>query len=227
MVVMEVLHHRFDFVPPAHQAGASGHPRPHGTNHASKCKSRGGASTPTVAQPVSCSPKTKNVPHAGITCHAGHGLVHHAGHRQPRHFRLEKFAPRKVAFRKGFRLLEVARPSCPSWRGRTKQQPNCQPSSASHTSTPTPKPHRSVTGFQPDAVPPISGSSSAKPSSLWAKSRCSSGVSELTMACVMNGMALHGGVIPACGTFFVFRLHETGCATVGADASTRDLHLDA
>ena len=30
------------------------------------------------------------------------------------------------------------------------------------------------------------------------------GVAELTMACVMNGMALHGGVIPACGTFFVF-----------------------
>lgn len=30
------------------------------------------------------------------------------------------------------------------------------------------------------------------------------GVSELTMAAVMNGMALHGGVIPACGTFFVF-----------------------
>ena len=24
------------------------------------------------------------------------------------------------------------------------------------------------------------------------------------MACVMNGMALHGGIIPACGTFFVF-----------------------
>jgi transketolase len=31
-----------------------------------------------------------------------------------------------------------------------------------------------------------------------------SGVSELTMAAVMNGMALHGAVIPACGTFFVF-----------------------
>lgn len=31
-----------------------------------------------------------------------------------------------------------------------------------------------------------------------------SGVSELTMACLVNGMALHGGVIPACGTFFVF-----------------------
>ena len=30
------------------------------------------------------------------------------------------------------------------------------------------------------------------------------GVSEFTMACIMNGMALHGGVIPACGTFFVF-----------------------
>ena len=30
------------------------------------------------------------------------------------------------------------------------------------------------------------------------------GVSELTMACVMIGMALHGGIIPACGTFFVF-----------------------
>jgi len=30
------------------------------------------------------------------------------------------------------------------------------------------------------------------------------GVCELTMACVMNGMALHGGVIPVCGTFFVF-----------------------
>lgn len=30
------------------------------------------------------------------------------------------------------------------------------------------------------------------------------GVCELTMACIMNGMALHGGVIPACGTFFVF-----------------------
>lgn len=30
------------------------------------------------------------------------------------------------------------------------------------------------------------------------------GVSELTMACVCIGMALHGGIIPACGTFFVF-----------------------
>ena len=30
------------------------------------------------------------------------------------------------------------------------------------------------------------------------------GVSELTMAAIMNGIALHGGVIGACGTFFVF-----------------------
>ncbi|HSH19561.1 MAG TPA: transketolase, partial [Draconibacterium sp.] len=30
------------------------------------------------------------------------------------------------------------------------------------------------------------------------------GVSELTMACLANGMALHGGVIPVCATFFVF-----------------------
>jgi transketolase len=30
------------------------------------------------------------------------------------------------------------------------------------------------------------------------------GVCELTMACIMNGMALHGGVVPVCGTFFVF-----------------------
>ncbi len=30
------------------------------------------------------------------------------------------------------------------------------------------------------------------------------GVAELTMACIMNGIALHGGLIAACGTFFVF-----------------------
>lgn len=31
-----------------------------------------------------------------------------------------------------------------------------------------------------------------------------SGVAELTMACIMNGIALHGGLIAACATFFVF-----------------------
>ncbi len=30
------------------------------------------------------------------------------------------------------------------------------------------------------------------------------GVAELTMAAIINGMALHGGVVAACGTFFVF-----------------------
>ena len=30
------------------------------------------------------------------------------------------------------------------------------------------------------------------------------GVAELTMACICIGMTLHGGVIAACGTFFVF-----------------------
>lgn len=30
------------------------------------------------------------------------------------------------------------------------------------------------------------------------------GVSEFTMSCLCIGMSLHGGVIPACGTFFVF-----------------------
>lgn len=30
------------------------------------------------------------------------------------------------------------------------------------------------------------------------------GVSELTMACLMNGIVLHGGMAAACGTFFVF-----------------------
>ncbi|MDE5773679.1 MAG: transketolase [Muribaculaceae bacterium] len=30
------------------------------------------------------------------------------------------------------------------------------------------------------------------------------GVAELTMACIMNGIALHGGMICGCGTFFVF-----------------------
>ena len=30
------------------------------------------------------------------------------------------------------------------------------------------------------------------------------GVAELTMACLINGIALHGGVFAACGTFFVF-----------------------
>lgn len=34
------------------------------------------------------------------------------------------------------------------------------------------------------------------------------GVAELTMACLMNGISLHGGMIGACGTFFVFADYE-------------------
>ncbi|WP_319478987.1 transketolase [uncultured Draconibacterium sp.] len=42
------------------------------------------------------------------------------------------------------------------------------------------------------------------------------GVCELTMAAVMNGMALHGGVIPACGTFFVFSDYMKPAARIAA-----------
>jgi transketolase len=42
------------------------------------------------------------------------------------------------------------------------------------------------------------------------------GVAELTMACIMNGMALHGGVIPACGTFFVFSDYMKPAARMAA-----------
>ncbi|MDR3262147.1 MAG: transketolase [Tannerella sp.] len=42
------------------------------------------------------------------------------------------------------------------------------------------------------------------------------GVCELTMACIINGMALHGGVIPACGTFFVFSDYMKPAARLAA-----------
>ena len=42
------------------------------------------------------------------------------------------------------------------------------------------------------------------------------GVCELTMACVINGIALHGGVIPACGTFFVFSDYMKPAARLAA-----------
>lgn len=42
------------------------------------------------------------------------------------------------------------------------------------------------------------------------------GVSELTMACIINGMALHGGVIPVCGTFFVFSDYMKPAARLAA-----------
>ncbi len=42
------------------------------------------------------------------------------------------------------------------------------------------------------------------------------GVSELTMACICIGMALHGGVIAACGTFFVFSDYMKPAARMAA-----------
>lgn len=42
------------------------------------------------------------------------------------------------------------------------------------------------------------------------------GVSELTMACIANGMALHGGVIPVCATFFVFSDYMKPAARMAA-----------
>lgn len=42
------------------------------------------------------------------------------------------------------------------------------------------------------------------------------GVAELTMACLMNGMALHGGVIPVGGTFFVFSDYMKPAARLAA-----------
>ena len=42
------------------------------------------------------------------------------------------------------------------------------------------------------------------------------GVCELSMATIMNGMSLHGGVIPACGTFFVFSDYEKPAVRIAA-----------
>lgn len=42
------------------------------------------------------------------------------------------------------------------------------------------------------------------------------GVAELTMACVMMGMQMHGGIIPACGTFFVFSDYMKPAARMAA-----------
>ena len=46
------------------------------------------------------------------------------------------------------------------------------------------------------------------------------GVSELTMAAVMNGMALHGGIIPACGTLPVKYIWTHDAFRVGEDGPT-------
>ncbi len=53
------------------------------------------------------------------------------------------------------------------------------------------------------------------------------GVSEFTMSCLCIGMSLHGGVIPACGTFFcVLRLYETLHSDCCFNANTCNFYLD-
>ena len=53
------------------------------------------------------------------------------------------------------------------------------------------------------------------------------GVCEFTMACIMNGMALHGGIVPACGTFFVFSDYmKPALRLSAADAPAGEVHLD-
>ena len=42
------------------------------------------------------------------------------------------------------------------------------------------------------------------------------GVSELTMAGIANGLALHGGIIPACATFFVFSDYQKPAVRIAA-----------
>ncbi len=53
------------------------------------------------------------------------------------------------------------------------------------------------------------------------------GVSELTMTAITNGMALHGGVIAACATFFcIFRLYETCHKAFSSYGITSEIYLD-
>lgn len=51
------------------------------------------------------------------------------------------------------------------------------------------------------------------------------GVAELTMATLMNGMALHGGVIPAGGTFFVFSDYQKPALRIAALQSTHVIFI--
>lgn len=51
------------------------------------------------------------------------------------------------------------------------------------------------------------------------------GVSEFTMACLSIGMSLHGGVIPACGTFFVFSDYMKPAIRVAALMETQVIFI--
>ena len=53
-------------------------------------------------------------------------------------------------------------------------------------------------------------------------------VAELTMASIINGIALHGGVIGACATFFVFSDYmKPAIANCLAYGAPRQIHLVA
>jgi transketolase len=51
------------------------------------------------------------------------------------------------------------------------------------------------------------------------------GVREFGMACAMNGMALHGGVIPYSGTFLVFSDYSRPAIRLGALMGARVIHV--
>ena len=51
------------------------------------------------------------------------------------------------------------------------------------------------------------------------------GVAELTMAAIANGMALHGGVIPVCGTFFVFSDYMKPAVRLAALMGIRAIYI--
>lgn len=52
------------------------------------------------------------------------------------------------------------------------------------------------------------------------------GVAELTMAVICNGIALHGGIFVACGTFFVFSDYMKPASTFGSvNGSSGEIRL--
>src|SRR3546814_6987957 len=51
------------------------------------------------------------------------------------------------------------------------------------------------------------------------------GIREFGMACAMNGMALHGGVIPYGGTFLVFSDYMRGGIRLAALQQIRAIHV--
>ena len=59
----------------------------------------------------------------------------------------------------------------------------------------------------------------------WAGRYVHYGVREHGMAAAMNGMALHGGILPYSGTFLVFADYSRGAIRLGALMGTRVVHV--